>query len=589
MAIGFPTIEICDTTTGNQLNPADPFSILNPNFTPDTGNLPGISILIFINTTSYQFNQYYHNASLVIEENRGFERGSAKFTIVDSDPSKFNLPFVPLIDMRIEIWNRSENDLLFTGRIAEVEATMFGNRRCDGTEVLQFDINCTDLKVDFERVLVAERYQNVTTGFIARDVIRRFTFFDESEIDPTQGGVVTDLRFNNEYVASVLQTILQLEPTWTFWFDYTNNKVYIGETSNTQNTILNVTESNVYNYFGAYKPIPFALTPDNSVVRNRVYFWYNSKYAEGTVSITEGDVIVSGQNTLWLSYVLEGASIRFNGEPAEYSIQQVLSDTELRISSPWQSVIPNYTPSPVILTTVPYEIIGSETVAIVEDPVSIAYMAQMNNEVGHNAGVYEYKVPNDGTPYTREQAFQIANSHLLRFIDPAISGKASSDNDRLPFRNLHAGQVIAFNLPTSRKVIADVVIQQLTKKDTGALLPRVDTDPGEDRIDPFLEYSFDFKDRIFDIRNQIKRLGIDIRRTTFGDNTIIQDALSFGEAIYVSACFHLYAEPITINEPLKVDDSVLMHFPPSPGIYYTQPTAQRAGYTIGASQWGFTS
>jgi hypothetical protein len=550
---------------------------VNPFYVEPIGsNKPGFSLKIFIGSTPYQFDYFYNPPSMEIEENRGFERGSCRFTITDYDPTSFNLPFIPAIDQKIEVWNYTENDLFFSGRIVEVQRNLIV-RRDDGTEVMVYDIECTDLTIDFERILVAERYVGVTTGFIARDVIRRFTFFNYNLIDPLEGETVTDLRFNQEYVSSVLQRILELQPTWTFWYDATTREVYIGEAASIYNTVMNITESNVYEYF--YPPT-FQLDPDNTIVRNRVKFFYNSLYEVGTVSIAEGDTVVFGQGTDFSTYVKEGSSIRINNSESVYNVQRILSETELWISSPFQET--------TIVTGVPYQITGSPSLVVVQDSASIAAMALINGETGINAGVYEYKVPDDSSPYTRVQATAIAQSHLLRYSTPLISGKGESYNSQITLSSFHAGQTINFNLPTSRQVVADVIIQQLTKRDTGGLLERIDLVPGEDRVDPLLKYDLDFKDRIFDIRNQIKRLQIDIRRTTFDEDLIVWHDVQVPEMINIDDQVTL-AEATYVTEELEIDDNIDFRTPPTAGPYYTNPTGNTAGYCIGRTQWGFAS
>lgn len=553
--------------------------VLNPTYVEPVSNTPGFSIKIYASGVGYEFCKFYNPPSMEIEENRGFERGSCRFDITDWTPNEFNMPFIPQIDQQIKVSNYSENDDFFVGRIAEVESRMV-HRRDNGTEVMVYSITCTDLTIDFERFYLSERYEGVTTGFIARDVIKRYTFFDYSLIDPLEGQIVTDLRFSQETVSTVLQRVLEIEPTWTFWFNPTTKEVYIGEAASIYNTVLYITETNVYDVFN---PPTFMLTPDNSIVRNRVKFFYNQRYNTGTVSITEGDTILFGQGTQFLDFVKEGATVRINNGDAIYSIQRVLTNTELVLSSAYQET--------TIITGEPYEIIGSPGLIVVSDATSIAAMALINGETTGNPllrGVYEYKVPNDSNPYTYTEAMEIAKAHLLRYSVPLISGEGDSDNYRIDLRQLHAGQSIEFNLPTSRQVVASVIIQQLVKKDTGALLPRIDTTAGEDRIDPLMEYRFDFKDRIYDSRNQLKRLQIDIRRTTIDGDLIVFHNRQIPEYIYVSD--EVTVTPgTTFEEEIEITDSIDLRSPPDSPPYYTQPTAQLEGFVIGRSQWGFTA
>lgn len=577
------------------IDPYDPNSILNPAYNPDTGCIePGFRILIYVGTTPWDFSCFYNPPSMEIEENRGFERGFAQFKITDYSPTAFNLPFIPLVDQKIEIWNRNQTDLFFEGRIADVEPNLIV-RRCDGTEVMYFEIKCSDMKIDLERILVSERYENVHTGFIVKDVITRFTFFDASAIDPLSGQLIKDIRFNHDYVSQVIERILDLEPTWTFWIETGTRRIRIGETGLSYNTIANATETNVYDLFDAQDLV---ISTDSSIVRNRIYFWYNQRYASGLVSVTLGSNVVFGTDTEFTRYVQEGAEIRINNSVSTYTVERIFSDVELRISSPYQDI-------DVISTNVPFEITGSKSAIIVEDSASIALMAAINNETGPLAGLYEYKVPDESVAYTREQALQIAKAHLLRYIEPLIKGKAKTNNTKLPTRGLHAGQVINFNLPVSRKVSADVVIQQIRKRDTGALLCRVDTEPGEDRIDPYMIYDIDFQDRVFDTRNQIKRIMADVREIQFGDTTLIENVKIITENVFIQDCVDIiepiggtstleisdsidFIDPTTFTDELEIEDTIALIIPPA-GPYFTTPTPRQAGFCIGVNNFGFTS
>ena len=530
---------------------------------------------------------------MTVEENRGFERGKATFRITDYDRQMHNLPFIPVMNLRCEIWNLTQNDLFHAGPIVEVEP-IFLSRRCNGTESMYYDITVSDETELLERILVNERYENVTTGFIVRDVIRRFTLLDETDIDPTIGSIMTDFRVTKKYASQVIQRILDLEPTWTFWVDWETHKPQIGETSTTYNTILNVTETNVYTLFDNNKLI---LAPDNSVVRNRVYFYFNNRYNAGLCSITKGDDIVFGVGTEFTLYVTEGSQIRIDGDDSLYTVQTVYNDTQLRISSAFQE--------PDILTAVPFEVLGGQAVVVVEDAASIAKMAAYKNEDGPLAGIYEYEVPNENEYYTRAEAVQIAKAHLLRFVEPLIAGKGYSDNSKISIRGLHAGQVINFSLPRSRFVTADVVIQKIVKKDTGAKLCRIDTTPGEDRIDPLWRYNFDFKDRMFDSRNQIKRLMADVRNSRAGDSDLIYNVKIVSEQIFVDDCVELipplevacglnitddvnFVEPVQFESELQIEDDVNLIVPPV-GPYFITPTPRQEGYVIGGTKFGFVS
>lgn len=588
-------------------NPFNPTSLLNPLFVDDPSfPTSGFSILIYLGNVAYEFTKFYNPPTMTIEDNRGFERGQATFTITDFSPTNECLPFIPPVDAIIEIWNFSRDDLFFRGKITDVSGNLIV-RRCNLTEVTGYEIRAHNKSSELERKLVSEHYTNVKTGFILRDLIRRFTFFDYTDIDPTMGQTIIDVRFSRVYVADCIQRILDLEPTWVFWIDALTNKAQAGDASVSLNTILNAVEApwmpnDVYALFDAPS---LKLSYDTSIIRNHVEFFYNGLYSAGTVSVSPGDDTVFGQNTEFTRYVKEGAKFRINSSTAEYTVEKVLNDLSFRLSSEYKEPLE---------TAVPYTISGSRMVIVVEDTASIARMAAINNEVGPLAGLYEYIVPADSNSYTRDEAFQIANSHLLKYSQPLIKGEATSDNTKIPLTGMMAGQVVHFELPTSRKMSVDAVIQRFVRKDTGGIICREETDPLDTRIDPFMIYSFDFQDRIFDVRNQIKRLMADVRRNGIKDDADVEEVKIVTENVFIDDCVALLEPlqiggdngiggdlnelefsdsfgiipPVEIIDEFALDDLVTMRVP-APGPYYTLPTPRQEGYCLGATKDGFTS
>lgn len=579
------------------IDPFDPNSLLNPNYQDDP-NCPesAFHILIYLGDTAYDFTKHYLSKSMELEDNRGFERNKARFKIGDISPDGFDLPFLMTSDMRVEIWNWSMDDLFGSYRITDVEGKAV-RVRCDGTEVTFYEVRCTDKTEDSERILVSERYQNVTTGFVFKDIVKRFTFFDDSAIDPTIGGTVTDLRFSEVYAGDALQRLIDLEPTFTSWYNPETNEMFFGEYADTLNTVVVAVEDQlsanyVYNLFNA---ATLSLTYDTSLVRNRIVFWYNRKYNDGTVSVTTGSNIVFGQNTEFESAIKTGAKFRIAGEDVEYTVSEILNDTSFTLSGPYQGIIQS---------GVLYEVSGVQSAIVLEDSASIQRMAILNNETGQYAGVYEYKVPDDQNAYTYEEAKKIVEAHLLRFSQPLIKGKANTTNSpaNFPFANLRAGQVIRFELPILKKISADIVIQRMIRRDLGGIIYR-NTDCTDGRVDPLMSIDFDFQDRIFDIRNQIKRLGYDVRKATLGDDSDIRTIKTFRESIFVQDCVQL-VEPLSAISTLEISDSVSFEnsivFQEGLEISdayvikeltlednYTLPTPRKEAYVIGANNYGF--
>lgn len=587
------------------LNPTD---ILNAAFVdPTDAPISGFSILLYVGTTAYNFTKFYNPPSMEIEDVRGFERGSCRFRIADWSLDSFNLPFVPVIDQRVEIWNQNQTDLFFAGYIESVENKLI-SRRDDGTEALFFDITCKDLKEGFERMLISERYEDVPTGFIVKDVITRYTFFDATNIDPTVGREVNDFRVSQETPAQVIQRCLDIEGSWTFWLDPDTRMCYYGENVDVLNAVpITVTESNVYELFDAPS---FTLAPERVGVRNVVKFFYDGKYDEGLCSVLKGSKIVFGQDTNWTENIGPDARIRINGGDSEYTIEKVETDTQLRLSSEYQEE------DVVIESGVPYDIIGTKMLIIVTDQSSIITMSSVNNEPGifpersQLAGRYEYLVPETSTPLTREEARKIAQAHLAKFSQPLVRGEAVTNNHKLKYANLRAGQTLRFELPISRQIVADVVIQRINWRDTGAHMVRSEWgEIGDVRIDPVMILNLDFQDRIFDIRNQMKRLMADVRRVN-DSSTVIMDDITVGENIFVDDCVELVPplttdgaemhdeitllntmqtlDPYQVLEAITVEDDLSLSDPPT-GDFYTHDTVLQAGYCVGGNGFGAAS
>lgn len=586
----------CQVNIDNSIYAFDPQSLLNPLFIEDENcPEPAISIKIRLGDDWHQFNCFYNPPSLMIEENRGFEKGKSTFRITDSNKYHENLPFIPIIGMSIEIWNLTENDLLFKGSIDDVERYTI-TRRCDGTDVSYFDITCGDKTNDFERIIFSARYTNVKLGFIIRDIIKRFTWFDETDIDSTLGQDVAEYRVNLKYPSQVIQELLQLEPSLTFWIDWENNKPQLTDITSPLSVNMYINNDNVFNYFDVDT---FTLGLDNNLVKNVIIYKYNKSYSEGTVSLREGGILVSGQNTKWKSNVKAGAKIRFGNEDAEYSIREVTADNEIFLNEAYQGEL-------YIETELDYLITGMTGTIQVEDIASINRMAAINRENNKPQidGKYMMLVPRDSGTYSYNEAVSVANSYLESYKDPGVTGKGTSDNSKIPLRGLRAGQVIYFDLNISRGFDAYVVIQKLVKRDTGAKLCRIDTTAGEDRIDPLLIYEFDFQDRIYDLRNIIKKLSADVRRLDDSDETI-EIINKSSESIDIYDCID-FSYPNYFENEIELTDNIILTSPlfsfsdtlefednheitniPVGESYYIEPSSGNEAYTTGGGVYSF--
>jgi hypothetical protein len=158
---------------------------------PPAGNeaIPSWSIRIYYNDTGYQFGWFCRAGSMRITSTFS-QRGEAAFVIEDNDEDGQIVPFVPVFEQRIEIWNFNEDHLYFSGFVRDVDP-QYVALRADGTEVASYTVVCTDLYHELERKPVREIYENRKLGFILKDVIARYTTLDASAIDTSLGFTVT--------------------------------------------------------------------------------------------------------------------------------------------------------------------------------------------------------------------------------------------------------------------------------------------------------------------------------------------------------------------------------------------------------------
>lgn len=116
---------------GNLNNPVTSPGFLNPNYIEPDGPGCAWSIKIYYGGEAYQFNWFYGSQSMEISSVFG-ERGSARFTIADYDEEKSVLPFIPVEEQYIEIYNINEDHLYFAGYIREVNPRLLSVRANSG-------------------------------------------------------------------------------------------------------------------------------------------------------------------------------------------------------------------------------------------------------------------------------------------------------------------------------------------------------------------------------------------------------------------------------------------------------------------------
>ena len=597
------------TTCNNILDDATILSSLglvlppiNPNYFDDP-NVPksSFAIDIFRDNVAYDFGKWYASldtpkGDMYIEDNRGSQRGRAKFTIIDYKYDVSTIPFKPIPNLKVKIYNQNRTDLFFTGSIWSVKPQII-TQRCDGTAVKAYKIECVDNTIELERAIVVEIYENKTTGFIIKDIIRRFTCLDDSAINATQGTVIESLHVNGEYPSELITRLLGLEHNWTMWLDPVTDLVYVGVDVDVLNSApMIVDESNIMSTY-EYSSISFRA--DARGLRNSFSMFYNQGYTRGTVNVANGATVVFGTGTEWVdaTNLENGATLKVSGDDQEYSVDHVNNNGELILSSAYQGAT---------ATAVNYEIYGKGMRRAISksDPVSINFLKQLRGEQGKSCGgVFAGRITNDNNRYTMEEAIQVLNGHLLDWTNPLLAGTLKTLNSLLTVTGLRAGQVVDINLPNTCGTVANGVIQRLVRKDTGAILCRDDG-----RIDPLLDIEITFNERAFDIRQQLKRIMKDVDKQVVNDSgkviEVVKDAVeqfflqdcmdivpatTISDTLTLSDNFSVILPVIIATDSLQLSDSFtstqITALPP----FYTTPTTNQAGYCIGMFQYGAVS
>lgn len=515
------------------VNPTLSPSFLNPDYDPsfwDSWDKGPYTIHFYYDGSPVEFGKWYFPGSMVIESVDGFEPGTATFIIWDVHPDHFNLPFLPIGQMKVKIGNRNGTDWFFTGRVQDIEFLHF-NRRTDGSENRRFKITCLDLKIDFKRWLITETYTDATTYSIIKDIVKHHTPFDDSLIDPTKGYTLKGYKINWRYAADAIQELLDLEINSTIGLNPDTLQVTVDTLDSPTFNFLTVTEDNIYDYF---LPHEFFIAPQSMTLRNRVVFWFTGAHAEGTVNVTNGNSHIIGVGTKWLSVLRKGGKITLDGDTTQYSIADILSDTDILVSP----AIERSTVSGIT-----YSAYGYRDFIIVDDTENIATLAAILDESFERAGVFEVKMPERTGALTRDQARALGQAYVNRMVSNLIvRGQAKSKNYKINTPGLQAGWSMTVNLPISRNISATIKIAKLIMEDkTGGNINRILNNMKSYwdglRIDPIHNLTFDFTDRRLLTEAVLERTLQDIREVQITDDSIVYAAKLLNENLYLSDCF----------------------------------------------------
>ncbi len=389
--------------------------------------------------------------------------------------------------------------------------------------------------------------------------------------------------------SDVIQELLDLEITTTFDIDLYTLQVRLGTVEDPTFNFLTVTEDNVYDFFSIRE---FFISRQSQVLRNRVIFWFFGSYSVGTVSVTNGGTTVIGLGTQFLSNLRSGAEFKVEGDNGSYTVQEVLNNTDIRVSP----AITRATASGLT-----YTVRGYRDRISVDDATNIATLASVLGEEGPLAGVFEVKMPERPNPLTRAEARAIAQAYVNRMTSNAIvKGQARSKNYKINTAGLKAGWTITFNLSVSRNLNTTVAVQRIIMQDIGGNLDRT-ADPSRSwydgvRVDPTHDLTFEFTDRRLLTDLVIERTLQDIRDVRITDDEIIEIAILVAETVLMGDCICIPTNigPNTANENpeiITLSDTAIANTVIPGGLYYTAPVdpGQTEAYTLSSSTLAFTS
>lgn len=553
----------------------------------DDWDLGPYSIEFYYQGSAVEFGKWYFPGTMVIESINGFEPASASFEIWDVHPNHFNLPFLPIGQMVVMIWNRNKTECYYRGRVQDVQIVRI-NRRTDGTQNRRFKVSCLDLKIDFKRWLVTESYTNTTTYAIMKDLVKNWTPFDESLIDATKGFVLTEYKIQLRYPAEVIQELLDLEVSSTISLDPETLKVTIDEVTAPTVNFLTVTEANFADYF---LPNEFNVSPQSLILRNRVIFWFNGAYTTGTVACTNGGRTLIGTGTSWKSVVRSNdGKILLEGDATTYSIDLINSNTDILLTS---------TVNRTTATGLSYSAFGYRDCVVVDDSSSIATLAAILGESFEKAGVFEVKMPERSGPMNREQARVFAQAYVNRMVSNIIlRGKAKTKNYKVNTANIRGGWTITVDL---EDITGTIVLQKQTLTDKhGGAVDRI-SDPFKGwydgiRYDPIHDMDWDFTDRRLLQDAVMERTLQDIREVQIADDSILQAIRTARELILIGDCADVVygVGPNGIDSPeetLTIEETCTFQYVTPGGSFYASPVSggQTPGYCLDDTHYAFAA
>jgi len=534
------------------------------------------SIKVFLGDDAYQLGWFYDPETMRITSTYG-EKGSASFGIVDDYEPYQVIPFrlEDALELRVQIWNLSETYCYFDGFLADADPEVIGVR-ADGTEAVRYQVSCKDLYGELERESVNKLYTSKKHGFILRDVLWNYTTLDPSDIDPNLGFLVDSYPIKSKRPSQILEHIANLTDT-TYIIEPVTRKIkLVSKTDAAVRFNLTVNETNKYDLFDKDS---FKIRRQNDLVHNVIEFWYRPRYTAGTVNVSQGTNIVAGHGsppaTDWEG-LLPPMQFKLANSSAVYTAEKNNSSgatQEWRLSS-------NYAESTSggAGTNQPYELRSDEPSPVyVTDQMSIGLYRALRKDSGR----FVYKVSSDENYFTYAEAKRFAGA-MLAMARPLPQGQATTYTSVWSWQPLLAGMVLPFDLPTTKRYVGDVVVQQIVIEDEGGTVDAELNQYGQ--VHPYCKIRLSFDATLSKWQAQFRKLMLEAQKVKINlDDTLNKISVQVPELLVMKDCVHP-SEPISISELLSLDDPLYARIETEGPLFYSQQS-----YSLNRFDYAFST
>lgn len=423
-----------------------------------------------------------------------------------------------------------------------------GIKLANGTYSIGFlyDVEVGGYSRDIAREPLTNRvYENKTTGFVFRDLATFLPGFDASAI-PIDGIVLKVFETHHDNVAKCFDR-LALEEGRQWWVDF--RKVLHFEPIQNKLAPFELTDFTYAQIAGR----SLTAEPDTENLANELKCFYKSKYSDGQVNVFNNGNEISGIGTLWLAHIAPGSKFRLQtldtdvitGAPiyAEYTVEAVLSDVNIRLSSNYgertqssTQVTPNG-PINYIIDDIP----RATTVA---DFHAQQLLQALQKPAG--TGKAGRIVPDPGGDLTFKEMKAYLNSVLAVVAYPTVNINFKSTSWQIP-GDVQAGMALRVFLTQWRTADIYLQIRQITKKDQGGLL----TDGS-----PLWSYDFKIEVNLYDLGTRLKRIEDEGKKGKI-EAAVIDDVIGNYEAIQIKEISGVLT-PVQLKETVRITSTYML-------------------------------